>query len=165
MTAPSLILLGNGSDDPRVAQVSHGIREGLLEIRPELDIQVAFVDHCPPSTFQVVNKLVKRGVEEVVFVPLLLSVAFHGPADLTRSWLRCAARIPDLRVGASRPDRPRGPVVVDHRSSAPRGASGRVGSASWTAWCSLRPAVRTFAATRSSLAAPASGRPTTSCRA
>ena len=45
MTAPSLILLGHGSHDPQVAQVSHQIREGLLAIRPELDIHAAFLDH------------------------------------------------------------------------------------------------------------------------
>ena len=69
MTAPSLILLGHGSNDPQVPQVSHQIREGLLTIRPELDIHVAFLDHCTPSGMQVVNKLVSRGVEEIVFVP------------------------------------------------------------------------------------------------
>ena len=77
MTAPSLVLLGHGSHDPQVPQVSHQIREGLLAIRPELDIHVAFLDHCAPSGIQVVNKLVSQGVAEVVFVPLLLSEAFN----------------------------------------------------------------------------------------
>jgi sirohydrochlorin ferrochelatase len=117
MTAPSLVLLGNGSDDPRGAQVSHGIRDGLLEIRPELDVQVAFVDHCPPSTFQVVNKLIKRGVEEVVFLPLLLSSAFHGPADLDTLVAQVRSTHPGLRVGASRPVGPEAQLlaVVDRR--------------------------------------------------
>ena len=61
MTAPSLILLGHGSHDPRVPQVSHQIREGLLAIRPELDIHVAFLDHCAPSGLQVVKKLDPTG--------------------------------------------------------------------------------------------------------
>ena len=56
MTAPSLVLLGHGSHDPQVPQVSHQIREGLLAIRPELDIHVAFLDHCAPGGMQVVNK-------------------------------------------------------------------------------------------------------------
>ena len=51
MTAPSLILLGYGSDDPRVAQVSHEIRDELLAIRPELDVHVAFLEQgaSPPA--------------------------------------------------------------------------------------------------------------------
>ena len=82
MTAPSLILLGHGSNDPQVARASHQIREGLLAIRPELDIHAAFLDHCTPSGLQMVNKLVSHGVEEIVFVPLLLSDAFNVQADV-----------------------------------------------------------------------------------
>ena len=63
MTAPSLVLLGHGSHDPQVPQVSHQIREGLLAIRPELDIHVAFLDHCAPSGIQVVNKLVSQALQ------------------------------------------------------------------------------------------------------
>jgi len=82
MTAPSLILLGHGSNDPRVAQVSHEIRAGILEIRSDLDISIAFLDHYPPTGLQVVNQLAKRGVSEVVFVPLLLSDAFQAHAEV-----------------------------------------------------------------------------------
>ena len=68
MTAPSLILLGYGSNDPRVAQVSHEIRAGILEIRADLDISIAFLDHCPPSGLQVVNQLVKRRIHRLFVV-------------------------------------------------------------------------------------------------
>jgi sirohydrochlorin ferrochelatase len=117
MTAPSLVLLGNGSDDPRVAQVGHGIRDGLLEVRPELDVHVAFVDHCPPNAAQVVNKLVKHGVQEVVFLPLLLSSAFRGPADLTAMVTQVQATHPGLRALVSRPVGPGAQLlsVVDRR--------------------------------------------------
>jgi sirohydrochlorin ferrochelatase len=126
MTAPSLVLLGNGSDHPGVAQVSHGIRDGLLEIRPELDVHVAFVDPRseatteplrPPTATQVVNKLVKRGVEEVVFLPLLLSSAFHGPADLDALVAQLRTAHPSLRCAVSRPVGPEAQLlaVVDRR--------------------------------------------------
>ena len=78
MTAPALVLLGYGSHDPRVAQISADLRAALLEIRPALDVEVAFLDHCAPSAPQVVGQLVRRGVTEVVLVPLLLSDAFHA---------------------------------------------------------------------------------------
>lgn len=117
MTAPSLVLLGNGSQDPRVAQVSHGIRDGLHAIRPELDVSIAFVDHCPPNPGQVVNKLIKRGRDEVVFVPLLLSAAFHGPADLDGLVGQVRATHPGLRAIVSRPVGPEAQLlaVVDRR--------------------------------------------------
>src|SRR5918995_591406 len=73
MTAPSLVLLGNGSPDPRVAQVSHRLRDELLAIRPELDVHVGFLEHGGPSGMSVVHRLVGQGVTEIVLVPLLLS--------------------------------------------------------------------------------------------
>ena len=117
MTAPSLILLGYGSHDPRVAQVSHEIRKGLLKIRPELDIHVAFLDHCAPSGLQVINKLAARGVTEVVFVPLLLSDAFHAQVDVPTMIAQISAAHPDLRLTASRPIGPEAQLlsIIDRR--------------------------------------------------
>jgi sirohydrochlorin ferrochelatase len=117
VTAPSLILLGHGSNDPQVAHVSHQIREGLLAIRPELDIHAAFLDHCTPSGMQMVNKLVSRGVEEIVFVPLLLSDAFNVQADVPALLTKIRASFPELRVIASRPIGPEAQLlsIIDRR--------------------------------------------------
>jgi sirohydrochlorin ferrochelatase len=117
MTAPSLVLLGHGSDDPRVAAVGHGIRNALLQIRPELDVHLAFLDQCQPTGAQVVNTLAKRGVAEVVFVPLLLSDAFGSPAELPALLEQVHSAHPDLRVTAARPVGPEAQLlsIVDRR--------------------------------------------------
>ena len=126
MTAPSLVLLGNGSDDPGAARVSHGIRDGLLALRPELNVHVAFVDPRSDAAngslrstnpLQVVNKLAKRRVEEVVFLPLLLSSAFHGPADVDAITGQLKTSHPGLRTVVSRPVGPEAQLlaVVDRR--------------------------------------------------
>jgi sirohydrochlorin ferrochelatase len=117
MTAPSMVLLGYGSSDPRVARVSQQIRARVLEVRPELDVQVAFIDHCPPNGLQVVNQLVKRGVSEVVFVPMLLSDAFHAHVEVPALVAQVQAAHPELSVIASRPIGPEASLltVVDRR--------------------------------------------------
>lgn len=117
MTAPTLVLLGYGSSDPRVADVSRQLRQQLLLIRPELDVQVAFVDSGAPSGLQLVTKLVKRGVHEVVFVPLLLSDAFSAHAEVPALVAQVQAAFPDLQVIASRPIGPGAQLlsVVDRR--------------------------------------------------
>jgi sirohydrochlorin ferrochelatase len=117
VTAPSLVLLGYGGDDPRVAEISHGIRDALLEIRPGLDVHVAFLDACPPSGLQVVNKLVRRSVSEVVFVPLLLSDAFHPSADVPALVSDVQTAHTELKVIASRPIGPEAALlaVIDRR--------------------------------------------------
>ncbi len=117
MTAPSLVLLGHGSHDPAVAHVSHQIRQGLLAIRPSLDVHIAFLDHCAPNGLQVVHKLAARGASEVVFVPLLLSDAFHVQAEVPALVAQVAAAHPELRVTASRPIGPEAQLltIVDRR--------------------------------------------------
>ncbi|HYP45670.1 MAG TPA: CbiX/SirB N-terminal domain-containing protein [Propionibacteriaceae bacterium] len=117
MTAPTMILLGHGSPNSRVAEISHDICAGVLRIRPELDVHVAFMDRGAPSGLQLVNKLVKRGVSEVVFVPLLLSDAFSGPAGVPALVAQVQAGHPDLAVIASRPIGPEAQLlaVVDRR--------------------------------------------------
>jgi len=117
MTAPALVLLGYGSHDPRVAQISAEIRSALLEIRPALDVEVAFLDHCAPSAPQVVDKLVRRGVTEVVLVPLLLSDAFHAQVAVPAVVAAIRSAHPELRVLASRPIGPEASLlsVIDRR--------------------------------------------------
>lgn len=127
MTAPALILLGYGSRDPHVARVSRDIRTGVLAIRPELNVQVAFLD--PRETegrgrgsgslapLLVISKLVKSGTTEIVLVPLLLSDAFHAPAELPGVLATIAAAHPAVRSTVSRPIGPESQLlaVVDRR--------------------------------------------------
>lgn len=117
MTAPALVLLGYGSADPGVALVSEQIRTALATQRPNLDIEVAFLDHCAPSAPQVVDRLVAQGVTEVVLVPLLLSDAFHAQVEVPAVVAAIAATHPRLRITASRPIGPETSLlsVVDRR--------------------------------------------------
>jgi sirohydrochlorin ferrochelatase len=117
MTAPSLVLLGYGGSDPRVAQVSHEIRANILQIRPELDISIAFIDHWPPNALAVAGKLARRGISEVVLVPLLLSDAFQGHAEVPALVAHIKSVHPELRLIASRPIGPEAQLlaVIDRR--------------------------------------------------
>ncbi len=117
MTAPSLVLLNRGSNDPRVSRVSQQIRAGLLDIRPELDVHAAFLDHGAPSGLQLANKLVGQSATEIVFVPLLLSDAFHPQAEVPTLLAQVRAAHPQLRVTASRPIGPEAQLlsIIDRR--------------------------------------------------
>ncbi len=117
MTAPSLILLDYGSQDPRVAQVSQEFRASLQQMRPELDIQVAFLDHCAPALPGAVKKLLRKGVEEVVLVPLSLSDAFEASATVPAVAQTLQAAHAGLRIRVSRPIGPEAALlsIVDRR--------------------------------------------------
>ncbi len=116
MTAPALILLSSGRSDRAVARVSQEIREELLAIRPQLDVQLAFVAD-QPNALHVVTQLVKRRVEEVVLVPLLLSDAFSPQREVPALLGQIRAAHPNLNVIASRPIGPEAQLlaVIDRR--------------------------------------------------
>jgi sirohydrochlorin ferrochelatase len=117
MTAPTLILLGNGGPDPRVPKVSQQIRDGLLDIRPELDVHLAFLDRGGPAGMPVINRLVSQGVREIVLVPLLLSEAFTAPSGVSALVAQADAAHPGLRITASRPVGPEAQLlsIIDRR--------------------------------------------------
>jgi sirohydrochlorin ferrochelatase len=77
-------MLTHGSNDPAASEVCHRLRYALQTVRPNLEIQAAFIDQCPPSGPQVVAHLASRGVTEIVFVPLhISSVTEHHPVVTT----------------------------------------------------------------------------------
>lgn len=117
MTAPSLVLLGYGSPDRRVPQVSQQIRDGLLDIRPELDVHLAFLDQGGPAAMPVINRLASQGVREIVLVPLLLSEAFTAPGAVPALITQASAAHPGLRITASRPVGPEAQLlaIIDRR--------------------------------------------------
>ena len=116
MTAPSLVLLGHGGGDPRVAAVAQGLRVGLSDLRPGLDVHCAFADN-PPTALQMINKLTERGVHEVVLTPLTIADAFSGSDDLSAMLTAIRAAHPGLQVVASQPVGPDARLlsVVDRR--------------------------------------------------
>ena len=101
MTAPALVILAHGSRDPRSAGTVHALAKHLRELRDDLRIEAAFLDHCPPSPFQVFEKLIADGVEETVVVPLLLSEAYHARVDVPAVIDEARLRYPNLKVIAS----------------------------------------------------------------
>ncbi len=116
MTAPSLVLLGQGGADPRVAQVSQALRAALTELRPGMDVHVAFADN-PPTALQVIGKLTQRGVGEVVLTPLRIADAFTAGDEQAAMLTAIRAAHPGLQVVASHPvgPDPRLLAAVDRR--------------------------------------------------
>lgn len=102
MTAPALVLLANGTTEPHIASTMHSLRKRLQTLRPDLAVNIAFIDHCPPTGPQVVSTLVGRGVTEVVLVPLSLTSAIEH-SGVNEVVERIRATHPQVAVGASRP--------------------------------------------------------------
>ncbi len=101
MTAPALIALAHGSRDPRSAKTITALVDEVRAMRPDLTIEKAFLDLSRPGFDTVVDRLVKKGHEEIVVVPLLLSDAFHAKVDVPRAVAAASERHPDLRIRAT----------------------------------------------------------------
>lgn len=103
MTAPALVMVARGSSDPLVAQVTHQLRQGLQQIRPELTVGGAFLQQSPPSASQVIGQLAADGVTELVLVPLQITHAVECDPEMVELLNRTRAEYPDLRITLSRP--------------------------------------------------------------
>ncbi|MFT8395169.1 sirohydrochlorin chelatase [Propionibacterium sp.] len=103
MTAPALVLLAEGSSEPRVVEVIHKLRKQMQMQRQELSIHLAFIDHCPPSGPQVVSTLAARGVQEIVFAPLALSHAVDADPAAIAMVEAVRKNHPDLNVTLAHP--------------------------------------------------------------
>lgn len=103
MTAPALVMVARGSSDPMVAQVTHQLRQGLQQMRPELTVHGAFLQQNPPSANQVIDQLAAAGVNEVVLVPLQITHAVECDPAMIDLLHRSRTSYPSLRFTLSRP--------------------------------------------------------------
>ena len=101
MTAPALLALAHGSRDPRSAATVKALCCRVARLRPDLRVEVAFLDHCEPRPEAVFDRLARDGVEEVVVVPLLLTDAFHARVDVPAVLDAAARSHPGLLVRAA----------------------------------------------------------------
>lgn len=103
MTAPALILLAPGSSQPALTSTLHELRVTMQQARPELNVALAFLDHCPPSGPAVVSSLAARGVKEMVFVPLDVTRAVEVSEQASQMLERVRAAHPHIAMTMARP--------------------------------------------------------------
>ncbi|MFI1257621.1 sirohydrochlorin chelatase [Streptomyces netropsis] len=167
MTRMVLLIVAHGSRDPRHAATVTTLRDQLAALRPDLRVEVGFLDFCAPSVPRVLERLSAEGVRDVVALPLLLTRAFHAKADIPAVLREAASRLPWLRLrraavlgpsplltaalerrlfeaGLRPGDRRRTGVVLASAGSTDPEASAVIAEIAreWrhTGWCAVRPA-------------------------
>ncbi|WP_184738878.1 sirohydrochlorin chelatase [Streptomyces netropsis] len=162
-----LLIVAHGSRDPRHAATVTTLRDQLAALRPDLRVEVGFLDFCAPSVPRVLERLSAEGVRDVVALPLLLTRAFHAKADIPAVLREAASRLPWLRLrraavlgpsplltaalerrlyeaGLRPGDRHRTGVVLASAGSTDPEASAVIADIAreWrhTGWCAVRPA-------------------------
>ena len=112
MTAPAIVLVADGPDDPAVATTLQAIARGLQGARKDLRIHLARLEGVKPPLQKVIASLVADDVAEAVLVPLdLVSAADHAEE------LDTFDHSPDIHVVVSRPVGPASELlnILDER--------------------------------------------------
>ncbi|MCB0931619.1 MAG: sirohydrochlorin chelatase [Mycobacterium sp.] len=73
-----LILTAHGSVDPRSVATSHAVADRIRDLRPRLDVRVAFCEKSTPNLREVLAEL----DGPAVVTPLLLASAYHARVDI-----------------------------------------------------------------------------------
>ncbi|MFB7634767.1 sirohydrochlorin chelatase [Streptomyces sp. NPDC056149] len=115
-TRPTLLVIAHGSRDPRHAATVSALCARARKLRPELRVEVGYLDFNAPRVPQVLERLSaeaqgwraapsfkggggrREGVRNVVALPLLLTRAFHAKSDIPAVLREAAARLPLLSI-------------------------------------------------------------------
>lgn len=95
---PALLVIAHGSRDPRHAATVGALCARVAALRPDVRVEVGYLDFNAPSVPQVLERLDAEGVREVVALPLLLGRAFHAKSDIPAVLREAGARLPRLAV-------------------------------------------------------------------
>ena len=102
-----LLAVAHGSRDSAAQDSVGALTERVRLLAPDLEVQVAFVQHAEPS---LADALATTGHAEVVVVPLLLSTGYHLTADIRSAARAAGAAVadplgPDPRLADALADR------------------------------------------------------------
>jgi sirohydrochlorin ferrochelatase len=86
---PSLVLTAHGSADPRSAANATAVAAQVSRMRPNLDVRLAFLDHCAPRLDGVLREV----DGEAVVTPLLLANAYHARVDIPAQIAECTVSV------------------------------------------------------------------------
>ncbi|AQP44360.1 sirohydrochlorin chelatase [Tessaracoccus flavus] len=112
MTAPAIVLVAAGPDEPAVSETLHTISASLQASRPDLRISLARLGDGKPALTDVIAGLVSRDVAEAVLIPLDLTSAATHPTTLDG-----IIHSPDIHLAVARPVGPATEVlnILDER--------------------------------------------------
>ena len=99
---PALLVVGHGSRDADGVEEFWALSRTIREVAGELPVDFGFIEMAEPLADLAIDRLVERGLTDIVSVPLVLLAAGHlkndGPATLARA----RQRHPDVRFRMGR---------------------------------------------------------------
>ena len=96
MADAGIVLLAHGARDRRWAEPFEQLRERLRARRPDLAIELAFLEHMSPDLAEAATALAARGVRNVRVVPLFFGRGGHLRNDFPLEVTRAQAAAPAI---------------------------------------------------------------------
>ena len=100
---PAIILLAHGARDARWGEPFHSVVERVRAAAPDLAVELAYLEHLPPSLEVAVRKVVGEGAQSVRVVPLFFGRGGHLREDVPRKVAAIAAGLPGVTIDVTLP--------------------------------------------------------------
>ena len=103
MSAPGIVLVARGDDDPAVRASFDVVIGHLTSLRPDLKVGLGLLNSNTPTVHEAVTSLAATGIEEIAMVPMdLVSATDHSPV-LGHARDEVEAAHPGLSIVIARP--------------------------------------------------------------
>lgn len=97
----ALVLFAHGARDPRWAEPFRRLQDIIRRRRPELIVELAFLEFMEPRLPELVKDLAGRGCAEVRVVPVFFGQGGHVLRDLPLLLAQLKSDHPQMRIEAA----------------------------------------------------------------
>ncbi len=94
----ALILFAHGSRDPQWAAPFRAVREKIATARPQLMIELAFLEFMQPALPEAIDRLAAAGHGRLVIAPLFMAQGAHLKRDLMKLLSEAVTRHPEIDI-------------------------------------------------------------------
>ena len=101
--ATAIVLLAHGARDPRWGEPFVRIAEQVRAEAPDLDVELAYLEHLPPSLEDAVRRLAEKGARSIRIVPLFFGRGGHLREDVPKLVASIGLQLPDVAIEITLP--------------------------------------------------------------
>jgi sirohydrochlorin cobaltochelatase len=99
----ALLIAGHGSRDPDGIAEFLSLARLFRDRRPDLDVEIAFLEFARPTIQEGMDRLVRRGAKRIIMLPGVLMAAGHAKNDMAGEAQLARQRYPQVEILMGRP--------------------------------------------------------------